>query len=49
MLLFFGLIEGLGYRQLTVWYRLQAFWKFMKKSEDWGVMTRKGFGTPEAK
>ena len=45
-LLFFGLIEGIGYRQLTVWFRLQAFWKFLAGSEDWGVMTRKGFGTP---
>jgi cellulose synthase/poly-beta-1,6-N-acetylglucosamine synthase-like glycosyltransferase len=49
LLLFFGLIEGLGYRQLTVWYRLQAFRKFLKKSEDWGVMTRKGFGAPTVK
>jgi cellulose synthase/poly-beta-1,6-N-acetylglucosamine synthase-like glycosyltransferase len=45
-LLFFGLIEGIGYRQLTVWFRLQAFWKFLGGSEDWGVMTRKGFDTP---
>lgn len=43
-LLFFGLIEGIGYRQLTVWYRLQAFWKYFRRTEDWGVMTRKGFG-----
>jgi len=45
-LLLFGAIEGIGYRQLTVWFRLQAFWKFLSGSEDWGVMTRKGFGTP---
>lgn len=45
-LLFFGLIEGIGYRQLTVWYRLQAFWKFLRGQEDWGVMTRKGFANP---
>ena len=45
-LLFFGLIEGLGYRQLTVWYRLQAFWKYFRGAENWGVMTRKGFETP---
>jgi cellulose synthase/poly-beta-1,6-N-acetylglucosamine synthase-like glycosyltransferase len=46
-LLFFGLIEGIGYRQLTVWYRLQAFWKFLRGQEDWGVMTRKGFGSTQ--
>ncbi len=45
-LLYFGLIEGLGYRQLTVWFRLQAFWKYFRGKEDWGVMTRKGFGKP---
>ena len=45
-MLFFGFIEGLGYRQLTVWFRLQAFWKYFRGAENWGVMTRKGFGPP---
>ena len=43
-LLFFGFIEGLGFRQMTVWFRLQAFWKYFRGVESWGVMTRKGFG-----
>ena len=43
-LLWFALVEGLGYRQLTVWYRLKAFWKHLRGVESWGVMTRTGFG-----
>ena len=48
-LLFFALIEGIGYRQLTVWYRLTAFWKYFRGSENWGVMTRSGFGASAGK
>lgn len=43
-LLWFALIEGLGFRQLTVLFRLQAFWKFLRGAEGWGRMTREGFG-----
>jgi cellulose synthase/poly-beta-1,6-N-acetylglucosamine synthase-like glycosyltransferase len=42
-LLFFALIEGLGYRQLTVYYRIHAFWKVMRGDRGWGVMQREGF------
>jgi cellulose synthase/poly-beta-1,6-N-acetylglucosamine synthase-like glycosyltransferase len=42
-LLGFAFIEGLGFRQLTVWFRLQAFWKYFRGVESWGAMTRKGF------
>jgi cellulose synthase/poly-beta-1,6-N-acetylglucosamine synthase-like glycosyltransferase len=42
-LLFFAVIENLGYRQLTVWFRLQAFWRAFRGVESWGVMTREGF------
>jgi len=37
------LIESLGFRQLTVWFRLQAFWKYFRGVESWGAMTREGF------
>lgn len=40
----FALIEGLGYRQLTVLFRLQGFWKHLRGVESWGKMTREGFG-----
>ena len=40
----FAVVESFGYRQLTVWFRLQAFWKYLRGVEHWGVMTREGFG-----
>lgn len=39
----FALIEGIGYRQMTVFFRLQAFWRFLRGVESWGKMTREGF------
>jgi cellulose synthase/poly-beta-1,6-N-acetylglucosamine synthase-like glycosyltransferase len=36
-------IESLGFRQLTVWFRLQAFWKYLRGVQSWGAMTREGF------
>ena len=46
-LVFFALVEGLGYRQLTVWYRLMAFWSYFRGAKQWGVMTRTGFQDPK--
>jgi hypothetical protein len=40
----FALIEGLGFRQMTVIFRLHAFWKYARGVETWGNMTREGFG-----
>jgi len=40
----FALIEGVGFRQMTVLFRLQAFWKYARGVETWGRMTREGFG-----
>lgn len=42
-LFFFAIVEGIGYRQLTVFYRLHAFWKVMRGEKGWGVMQREGF------
>jgi cellulose synthase/poly-beta-1,6-N-acetylglucosamine synthase-like glycosyltransferase len=39
----FAVIESFGYRQMTVWFRLKAFWNFARGRESWGVMTREGF------
>src|SRR5205085_45327 len=41
------LIENMGYRQLTVTWRLRGLWKFMRGRKDWGVMERKGFAQPK--
>jgi cellulose synthase/poly-beta-1,6-N-acetylglucosamine synthase-like glycosyltransferase len=40
----FAFVEGLGYRQITVLFRLQGFWKQLRGIESWGKMTREGFG-----
>lgn len=45
VLLGFALIEGFGFRQMTLLFRLQSFWKHMRGVESWGKMTREGFGT----
>ena len=36
------LLENLGYRQLTVWWRVRAFWEFWRGDLSWGVMHRRG-------
>jgi len=47
-LLLFGwaLLEPLGYRQLTVFWRLRGIYKYLRGNTDWGVMSRAGFTEP---
>jgi YaiO family outer membrane protein len=45
-LLLFASLENLGYRQLTVFWRLKAFINVWKGVHAWGDMARKGFGKP---
>jgi cellulose synthase/poly-beta-1,6-N-acetylglucosamine synthase-like glycosyltransferase len=42
-LVLFAFVEALGYRQLTVWYRLKAFWTVLRGVHDWAPMPRDGF------
>ena len=42
-LVWYAGVESFGYRQLTVWFRLQAFYKYMRGVESWGHMKREGF------
>ncbi|HUP89266.1 MAG TPA: glycosyltransferase family 2 protein [Longimicrobiales bacterium] len=44
VLLGWALLENLGYRQLTVWWRLRGLWKFLRGNTQWGEMTRRGIG-----
>ncbi|MBX3175058.1 MAG: glycosyltransferase family 2 protein [Gemmatimonadaceae bacterium] len=44
-LIWYAVIEGLGYRQMTVLFRLQGFYNFLRGNESWGRMTRAGIGT----
>ena len=37
-------LENLGYRQLTVWWRLQGLFKFLRGNTQWGDMQRRGIG-----
>lgn len=42
----FAIIENFGYRQMTVWFRLQSFWRYFRGVQSWGAMTREGFSKP---
>ena len=48
LLFWWALLENMGYRQLTVWWRLRGLWKFIRGRKDWGAMERKGFKTVPA-
>jgi cellulose synthase/poly-beta-1,6-N-acetylglucosamine synthase-like glycosyltransferase len=43
VLLGFALLEGVGYRQLTVIWRLRGLWRFVRGNREWGQMARAGF------
>lgn len=43
-LLGFCFLEGLGFRQLTLVFRVQSYWNALRGSEGWGRMTRQGIG-----
>ncbi|MEM0962789.1 MAG: glycosyltransferase [Bacteroidota bacterium] len=45
LLLLLVLLENLGYRQLTVWWRIKGTWKFFRGDNSWGEMKRTGFTT----
>jgi hypothetical protein len=39
-----SVLENFGFRQLTVWWRLEGWWASLRrKKQVWGVMTRTGF------
>jgi len=46
LLFWWALLENLGYRQMTVYWRLRGLWKFLLGRKDWGTMERKGFQKP---
>lgn len=50
LLFWWALLENLGYRQMTVYWRLRGLWKFIRGRKEWGAMERKGFqAVPSAK
>jgi cellulose synthase/poly-beta-1,6-N-acetylglucosamine synthase-like glycosyltransferase len=40
-------LEGFGYRQLTLWFRVRGVVKFLTGEKSWGEMKRKGLGRPK--
>jgi cellulose synthase/poly-beta-1,6-N-acetylglucosamine synthase-like glycosyltransferase len=46
LLFWWALLENIGYRQLTVYWRLRGLWKFLRGRKEWGAMDRKGFEQP---
>ena len=47
-LIAWAVLENLGYRQLTVVWRLRGIWKYLRGRTDWGVMERRGLNREEA-
>ena len=43
LLFWWALMENIGYRQMTVYWRLRGLWKFIRGRKEWGAMERKGF------
>jgi cellulose synthase/poly-beta-1,6-N-acetylglucosamine synthase-like glycosyltransferase len=41
-LLIGAVLENFGFRQLTVWWRVRAFWEYLRGDHSWGAMERKG-------
>ncbi|HEY8195861.1 MAG TPA: glycosyltransferase [Gemmatimonadales bacterium] len=39
-----AVMENFGFRQLTVWWRVRAFWEYLRGDLSWGAMERKGIG-----
>lgn len=47
MLMFWVALENLGYRQLTVYWRLKGLARFLLGKTDWGATERRGFTRPK--
>lgn len=43
-----AVMENLGYRQLSNFWRLKGWWQFVRREQGWGAMARKGFGGSSA-
>jgi cellulose synthase/poly-beta-1,6-N-acetylglucosamine synthase-like glycosyltransferase len=48
LLLGYAVIENLGYRQLTLWWRLRGLWDAWRGKTGWEKFARVGFGPREA-
>jgi cellulose synthase/poly-beta-1,6-N-acetylglucosamine synthase-like glycosyltransferase len=48
LMLVWAIVEPIGYRQLTVIWRLRGIVRYLRKQSDWGTMTRRGFAPEPA-
>ena len=46
-LIIYSFFEQIGYRQITVWWRMISFFNFKKGSSDWGTIKRNSFNSRE--
>jgi hypothetical protein len=46
LLVGWALLENVGFRQLTVVWRLRGMVKYLRGKRDWGAMERRGFAAP---
>jgi hypothetical protein len=44
-LLIGAVLENFGFRQLAFWWRVRAFWEYLRGDLSWGAMERKGVGS----
>lgn len=42
LLILVSIVENVGYRQITVWWRVCAFWEYWRGQRGWGQMERRG-------
>jgi cellulose synthase/poly-beta-1,6-N-acetylglucosamine synthase-like glycosyltransferase len=48
VLLVYALLENLGYRQITLWWRIRGIWDYYFGKKGWEKFERKGFGEASA-
>ena len=48
VLIGWAMLENLGYRQLTVFWRLRGLWKYFRGNKSWGAMERRGLNRDQA-
>jgi hypothetical protein len=47
-LMLVSIVENIGYRQLTVWWRVRSFGEYWRGVGAWGQMERRGLSSARA-
>lgn len=48
LLIVYAVLENLGYRQMTLWFRMRGIWDYYFGKTTWEKFERKGFGAVQA-